>query len=199
MYQLALFVLCLWVQIGHPAFELVNAVAAQIDGQPFSIQDAYLYRSLERVLSEKKPVVMIEKGEKLKKTIKKAVLVRLLLNESKEVGFMPSVHQTKKNFKSSIEPVSHAFGVSLNKLELMLNDIQIAEEFFKRKVASLTPLITELELKEYWQVNANRLKKSGLSAPEQVRNILQKEKRDKAIQDYVDYLSSKYSVVFFDL
>lgn len=192
----------LWLGVlsfpGWATWDLVNALAANVDGKPFSVQDAYIYRALERSLSQKKPVVLIEKGETLKKTVKKAVLNRLLALEAKEVGFKSDKKKLEASDRSLAE-ITRFFGRAKSELKTQISEMQLSDEFFQMKVASLTPLITDLDLQEYLRLNKSPVDKAGLSDSSQLRKILQKEKREKAVQDYVDFLTTKYGVVFFDL
>lgn len=183
---------------GKANWELVNAVAANIAGKPFTVQDTYVYRALERSLSEKKPLVLIEKGEVLKKTVRKAVLQRLLVKEAKEASFKPP-NSKKPVKKSDLKEIMRVLGGSETALREKMAEIQMSDEFFKMKVLSLTPIITDTDVQEYSQTHSIRLKKAGLSDQTEIRKLLQRERREKAVQEYINFLTTKYEVVLFDL
>lgn len=198
MYWVTFLLLVTLSLPGKANWELVNAVAANIAGQPFTVQDAYVYRALERSLSEKKPLVLIEKGEVLKKTVRKAVLQKLLVKEAREAGFKPP--DTKKPVKESdLKEIKRVFGRSETALREKMAEVQLSDEFFKMKVLSLTPIITDTDVQEYSQSHQVRLTQAGVSDPTEIRKLLQREKREKAVQEYVDFLTTRYEVVLFDL
>jgi hypothetical protein len=69
----------------------------------------------------------------------------------------------------------------------------LAERFLKKKIESLTPVITDSEIEQYTKNYPEKVKKLGDENRSLVAEALKKERVDKGLQDYIDFLTEKYA------
>ena len=64
---------------------MINGTAAIVDKRVITIQDAYIFRSLNRIKTGVQPVLSEEEGDELKRTVQKLILEGMVLAEMKNI------------------------------------------------------------------------------------------------------------------
>lgn len=184
---------------------LINAVAGKVGDHLITVQDAYCFRAIQRLRSGEHPVIVFETDKKLKATIQKAMLEQMIVEEAKAVSFKdPDPKQTQDIIKRVKEVSAGAewkvllksFSMSEAEAIKRLNQGVLAERFLKKKVDSLTPVITDAEIDEYSRNYPEKVKNLGEKNRSLIAEALKKERIDKGLQDYIDFLGEKYSAAY---
>ncbi|NBX75560.1 MAG: hypothetical protein EBQ92_03335 [Proteobacteria bacterium] len=195
----ALFVFC-WVTNGAP--QLVNAIAAKVGERLITVQDAYVFRGLQRLRSGERPIVLFETDRNLKVTVQKVMFEEMILAEAKAVDFK---ELDPKQVAEAVKRLKELSGgadwhrllrtFSLTDAEMVKRVAQglLAERFLKKKIESLTPVITDSEIDQYTKNYPEKVKKLGEKNRLLISEALKKEKVDKGLQDYIDFLTEKYT------
>lgn len=203
--KLIVLLLMLFQGMGFGSPFLVNAVAGKVGDQLITVQDAYLYRGLQRFRSGIRPFVLIETDKILKNTVQKTMFEQMILLEAKAVGFKdPEPNQAlqllkkvkAEGYSKDWNQLLKTFGISEEDGLRRLQQGLVAEKFLKKKVENLAPVITDSELDQYIKNYPDRAKKLGEKNRSFIAEALKKEKVDKGLQDYIDFLSEKYSAAF---
>lgn len=203
--KLIVLLLMLFQGMGFGSPFLVNAVAGKVGDQLITVQDAYLYRGLQRFRSGIRPFVLIETDKILKNTVQKTMFEQMILLEAKAVGFKdPEPNQAlqllkkvkAEGYSKDWNQLLKTFGISEEDGLRRLQQGLVAEKFLKKKVENLAPVITDSELDQYIKNYPDRAKKLGEKNRSLIAEALKKEKVDKGLQDYIDFLSEKYSAAF---
>ena len=181
---------------------LVNAVAGKVGDQLITVQDAYFFRGLQRFRSGTRPVVLIETDKSLKATIQKTMFEKMIVQEAKTVGFKETASSEASEFLKRKKEQGHAwdwaqllraFSISEGEALRRLQEGLLAEKFLQKKIESLTPVITDSEVEQYIKNYPERAKKLGDKNRLMIAEALKKERIDKGLQDYIDFLTEKYS------
>lgn len=197
---IALFLLCSVKGVSAP--ELLNGVAASVGQTLVTIQDAYIYRALQRFRIGQKPALLLDKGQALKSTVQKLVFEEMVISEAKALEFKdPDPQeaekvlrlQTSKGNLSEWKAVLNRFSLKESEALKRLQRTLVAEKFFKKKIDSLTPLVTDGEIAQYIANNSDRIKSLGADSKATVTAILKKERTDKGLQGWIQFLTEKYS------
>lgn len=198
--SLALFLLFQGCLNAEPV--LINAVAGKVGDRLVTIQDAYFYRGLQRIRAGEHPVVLFETDKNLKATVQKVMFETMILEEAQVVDFKdPDVKRTNEIIKKAKDQgqgvewnrLLKTFAISESDAIKKLSQGVLAEKFLKKKIDSLTPVITEVELEQYISNHPEKVKKLGDKNRLLITEALKKEKIDKGLQDYIDFLTEKYS------
>lgn len=188
-------------QTGH----LLNALAAKVGNEYLTVQDAYIFRALQRYRTNEKPFIIFEKEQALKRTIEKIMFEKMLLAEVKTVDFKDPEPSKAKEFvrsqessakKAGFSLIAKEFDLSQDELMKILQKNLLAEAFLQKKIATLTPVITESEVDAYMLRYPEKVKKLSGEKRSVVADVIKQERASKALQDYIDFLSEKYSAAF---
>ena len=203
---LIFFLATLWLlKSALAAPELINSVAAKVGDDLITVQDAYLFRSLQRFRNGEKPPVRKETGNDLKKTIQKVMLERMILFEAKSVNFKdPQPQEASQVLKNQEakgrgpewKSILTAFSIKPNQLVAILQSSLFAEKFLRKKVDTLTLLVTEADIDLYIRNYPERVKKLSGDVRKLIAEALKKERTDKGLQDWIDFLTEKYSATY---
>jgi len=189
--------------LGAP--KLLNALAAKVGNQVVSVQDAYIFRSFQRLRTGQKPFVMAEEGNALQETIKKVILQKMILLEAQAVEFKdPSPQEAsqlirnwkQKGYGDEWGKLLLYFSLTETEAQTGLQQELYAEKFLKRKIEALTQLVTEADIDAYIKAYPAKIKKLSGDTRRLVADALRKEKTDKGLQDWIDFLMDKYSVTY---
>jgi|688.fasta_scaffold699931_2 hypothetical protein len=188
--------------VSFSAPELLNGVAASVGQTLVTIQDAYVYRSLQRFRIGQKPALLMEKGQALRSTVQKIVFEEMVVAEAKALEFKdPDPQEAQKvlrlqtskgnlaEWKSILNQFTLKESDALKRLQRSL----LAEKFFKKKIDSLTPLVTDGEIAQYIANNSDKIKSLGSDPKSTVAAILKKERTEKGLQGWIQFLTEKYS------
>ena len=199
-----IFLLC-FVGISEAKPVLLNGTAAVVEKTLISVQDAYIYRALQRFKSAENPAVLIEDGEDLKKTVQKLVFEQMVYTELKamkvENNFKPTqsswlaVEKNKGRSKVWRDLLSH-FGLSETQAVERMNRSQQVEEFLQRKAETMTPIITEDEAQKYFKQNEAKFRGSSFETLKpSIVILLKKQILQRGLEEWVRFLKEKYAVV----
>jgi len=89
-----------------------------------------------------------------------------------------------------------AFFVNSNLAEGFLKSSLFAEKFLRKKVDTLTLLVTEADIDLYIRNYPERVKKLSGDVRKLIAEALKKERTDKGLQDWIDFLTEKYSATY---
>ncbi|NBX92033.1 MAG: hypothetical protein EB078_02030 [Proteobacteria bacterium] len=182
--------------------ELVNGAAALVGKNIISIQDAYVFRSLQRFRVGQKPAVLIEADQVLKATVEKLALEDMIVAEAKSLDFKdPDPEesrkllrlQTSKGNRPQFQGILNRFEISEAEALRRLQKTLLAEKFLKKKIDALTPIITESDINLYISNNPDKVKILGAEAKNTVAALLKKERAEKGLQGWIQFLTEKYS------
>ena len=97
--------------------KLLNGAAAVINKRVVTVQDAYIFRALQRVKTGLQPPILEEEGEELKRTVQKIVFEDMVLAEmksiQKEIDVRSEVSQWLKEMKEKrrgVEAIKKRYG-----------------------------------------------------------------------------------------
>lgn len=188
-----------------PGAVLVDGVAATYGGRVITVQDVYLYRALMRLVEGKGDPLELESGERLQKTTQRVLFEALVQAELEEladkgksfgapVGILaamtlPAIRQAGR--RAALEQVLKRFGRSEAYAEAMLERHRRVEDYLVRKLETLTPVLTEAELRRFFEKQARK----GTTF-EQARPLLERrlkeERRTRGLEEWARYLRDKY-------
>lgn len=182
---------------------VINGTAAKVGKTVITIQDALVYRALQRFKDGEKYSVAFEAGEELKKTVQKVVFEEMAFLEMEELGFneIPRgnaekiVQARKKVNPDDWKEISKRFGLSesvaINRIH---RTIQV-EKFLQKKVDTLTPVVTDAEVERYYKQNETRFKGSTVEQLKpSISLLLKKQYAQKGLEDWIKFLKEKYRV-----
>lgn len=147
-----------------------------------------------------KPAVINEQGPELSKTVQKLMFEQMVFAESKSLDFegvseSELATQWQKLKKNAIElsSIQKAYSVSESDLKKRLEKTLWSEKFLKKKIDTLTPIITDAEIQRYIKSNPDRFKnKSFEELKPSIEAVLKNERTDKGLQDWIRFLTQKY-------
>lgn len=189
--------------LGAPV--LVDGIAATYGDRVLTVQDVYLYRALMRLVEGKGDPFELEAGERLQKTTQRLLFEALVQTELEEladkgknfgapVGILagatlPAIRQAGR--RSALDQVLKRFGRNEAQAEAMLERHRRVEDYLVRKLETLTPVVTEAELRRFYE------KQGKKGAPfEQARPVLERrlkeERRTRGLEEWARYLRDKY-------
>ncbi len=201
----AIFLLLFSLFFSFPLFPakttLINGTAASVGKDLITVQDAYVYRALQRFKSKEYPAVQIETGENLKRTVQKAAFEHMVYLELKSFEFEggakssgdKELQDLKRQKPKEWESISSKFNVSDKELtDKYQRSVQV-ERFMQKKVDTLTPIITDAEAEKFFKENPGRFKGSQF---EQMKNniqvLLKKQHIQKGLAEWIQFLKEKY-------
>jgi hypothetical protein len=133
------------------------------------------------------------------------MLERMILLEAKAVEFKVTQPQeaaqlvkSQASNGRSLEWKAILSSFSLNPAQALekLQSSLYAEKFLKRKVDTLTLLVTEADIDSYMRNYPERVKKLSGDVRQWITEALKKERRDKGLQDWIDFLTEKYTATY---
>jgi hypothetical protein len=104
-----------------------------------------------------------------------------------------------KKIKKALGPRFTAFVKRFSKNEASLlaqlrKSLRV-EDFVQKKVETLTPIITEAEVERYYQQQPEKFGKMQLAeVKESIRLLLQKQRVERGLEEWVRFLKNKYRV-----
>lgn len=188
-----------------PSAVLVDGIAATYGDRVLTVQDVYFYRALMRLVEGKGDPFDLEAGERLQKTTQRLLFEALVATELEElsdkgknfgapVGMLagvtlPAIRQAGR--RPLLEQVLKRWSRSEADAEAMLARHRRVEDYLVRKLETLTPVLTEAELRRFHEKQS----KKGASF-EQARPMLERrlkeEKRTRGLEEWARYLRDKY-------
>jgi len=182
---------------------VINGTAAKVGNTVITIQDALIYRALQRFKDGEKYSIAFEAGEELKKTVQKVVFEEMAYLEMKELGFnevpRATVEKTVRTRKhanpADWKTILKRFGLTESAaIERVHRTVQV-EKFLQRKVDTLTPVVTDAEIERYYKQNEARFKGSTVEQLKpSISLLLKKQYAQKGLEDWIKFLKEKYHV-----
>jgi len=200
--RLILAALILFCFVVSATPQLINAIAAKVGDHLITVQDAYFFRGLQRLRAGEHPVVLLETDKNLQSTVRKVMFEQMIVEEAKAVDFKEldpkQVNETVKRLKEAggggdWSRLLKTFSVSEAEAVQRVSQGLLAEKFLKKKIESLNPVVTESEIEQYAKNYPEKVKRLGEKNRSLISEALKKERVDKGLQDYVDFLTEKYS------
>ncbi|MFM8269236.1 MAG: hypothetical protein ACKN9V_03525 [Pseudomonadota bacterium] len=192
-------------RFGLSAPVFVNAVAGKVGEQLITVQEAYFFRGIQRLRTGERPTILLETDKNLKSTVQKLMFEHMIAEEAKISEFKdPDPKQTSEQVKKITDQAQsgewkrllNTFSVTeAEGLKRITRGI-LAEKFLKKKIESLTPIVTDAEIEEYIRNYPEKVKRLGDKKQSLIAEALKKDRIDKGLQDYIDFLSEKYSATF---
>lgn len=187
--------------IGFSKTTLVNGTAASVGKDLVTVQDAYIYRALQRFKAKEYPAVQIESGENLKRTVQKAAFEHMVFLELKSFEFEggskgpieKELQDLKRQKPKEWESIGGKFGVSDKDLTERYFRSQQVERFMQKKVDTLTPIITDGEAEKFFKENPARFKGSQFEQMKaNIQVLLKKQHIQKGLEEWIQFLKEKY-------
>jgi hypothetical protein len=183
---------------------LLNGTAAQVGKELITVQDIYFYRALIKYKDGETVPVKPEEGSALRKTIQKVVFEEMVYSEMKsfhlEEGSRVDAErvlqiQRAKGREGMFKEILRQFGrTETQAVDRLLKSLQV-EKFVKRKVETLTPVITEGEAERYYRQNLTRFQGSSFESLKSNIILLLREQRMKTgLEEWIHFLEDKYGV-----
>lgn len=191
---------------------LVDGTAALVGKTLITVQDAYLYRSLQRIREGQNDIFEPESKEAMHKTVQKIALQYMVSAEMKSLKLDDKTSKIAIGQEASglIKSMQRRLGDALWEqflkrfgksqaaiVEELANSLSV-EHFLEKKIETLTPVITESEAQGYYQENQPRFKaESFAELKEGIVRLLRKQRMEKALEDWVRFLKQKYGFTQF--
>lgn len=181
---------------------LINGTAAIVDKRVITIQDAYIFRSLNRIKTGVQPVLSEEEGDELKRTVQKLILEGMVLAEMKNIQKEIAVQSEvtawlKENSikRKGILEVMKRFDQTEAELAQRMNRTLSADRFVELKIQTVTPVITEDEILKYYKRNEAQFRgRSFDNLKPNIIVLLKKQAVQKSLEEWVKSLKDKYTV-----
>lgn len=185
-----------------PQLQIINGTAALINRKVVTVQDAYIFRAVQRVKSGLQPVVLEEEGDELKKTVQKIVFEEMVLAEMKSLQKNVDVQvevakwfKDGKKFKKGLELIKKRYGLSDSDLSNRISRTLSADRFVQLKIETVTPVITEDEAQKYFRRNDAQFRgRSYENLKPNIIVLLKKQAVQKSLEEWVRSLKEKYEV-----
>jgi hypothetical protein len=182
--------------------KLLNGAAAVINKRVVTVQDAYIFRALQRVKTGVQPPILEEEGEELKRTVQKIVFEDMVLAEmksiQKEIDVRNEVNQWLKEMKEKrrgVEVVKKRYGLSDSDLSERISRTLSADKFVQLKIETVTPVITESEVQKYFKRNEAQFRgRSFENLKPNIIVLLKKQAVQKNLEEWIKSLKDKYEV-----
>jgi len=181
---------------------LTNGAAAVVNKKVVTVQDAFIFRALQRVKAGAQPIVFEEEGEELKKTVQKLVFEEMVLAEMKLLSKdsnipsdAPKWFKESKEQKNGLEVIRKRYGVPESELLQKINRTSSADRFVQLKIETVTPVITEDETQKYFKRNEAQFRgRSYENIKPNIVIMLKKQAVQKSLEEWVKSLKEKYEV-----
>jgi len=181
---------------------LVNGTAAIINKKVVTIQDAFVFRAMQRVKSGQEPIILEEEGDNLKKTVQKIVFEEMVLAEMKSLQKGVNVQnefskwfKEGKEQKKGLQIIKQRYGVGDADLAQIVTRTLTADRFVQMKIETVTPVITEDEAQKYFKRNEAQFRgRSYESLKPNIVVLLKKQAVQKSLEEWVRSLKEKYEV-----
>ena len=181
---------------------LINGTAAIVDKRVITIQDAYIFRSLNRIKTGVQPVLSEEEGDELKRTVQKLILEGMVLAEMKNIQKEIAVQSEvtawlKENStkRKGILEVMKRFDQTEVELAQRMARTLSADRFVELKIQTVTPVITEDEILKYYKRNEAQFRgRSFDNLKPNIIVLLKKQAVQKSLEEWVKSLKDKYTV-----
>lgn len=180
---------------------LLNGTAASVGKDLITVQEAYIYRALQRFKNREYPVVQIETGENLKRTVQKAAFEHMVYLElksfefegSSRAGIEKEIQEGKRHKPKEWESIASKFQVSEKDLTERYYRGYEVERFMQKKVDTLTPMITDAEAERFFKENPTRFKGSSFEQMKaNIQVLLKKQHIQKGLEEWIQFLKEKY-------
>lgn len=181
---------------------LLNEVAGRVGDQWVTVQDAYIFRTLQRMRSGTKPLELLERDQALAKTVQKVMFEQMLVMEARATDFKEESSSELKRLQKLVETNEIAlewqkflkkYGLSAQEAWGRVRISLVAERFLKKKLENLTPVIPEVEIEQFMKNNPEKVKNLSGDKRAFVVEAIKKDRVDKGLQDYIDFLVQKYN------
>ena len=200
LYSVLLFCFCLVPSISRGV--LINGTAAIVDKRVITIQDADIFRSLNRIKTGVQPVLSEEEGDELKRTVQKLILEGMVLAEMKNIQKEIAVQSEvtawlKENStkRKGILEVMKRFDQTEAELAQRMTRTLSADRFVELKIQTVTPVITEDEILKYYKRNEAQFRgRSFDNLKPNIIVLLKKQAVQKSLEEWVKSLKDKYTV-----
>lgn len=182
--------------------QLLNEVAGRVGDQWVTVQDAYIFRTLQRLRSGTKPLEAIERDQALAKTVQKVMFEQMLVMEARATDFKEGAFSELRRLQKLVETPEVAlewqrflkkYGLSAPDAWNRVRFTLLAEQFLKKKLENLTPVIPEVEIEQFLKNNPEKVKSLSGDKRAFVVEAIKKDRIDKGLQDYLDFLVQKYN------
>jgi len=181
---------------------LVNGTAAIINKKVVTVQDAFVFRAIQRVKSGQEPIILEEEGDNLKKTVQKIVFEEMVLAEMKSLQKGVNVQnefskwfKEGKEHKKGLQIIKQRYGVSDADLAQKVTQTLTADRFVQMKIETVTPVITEDEAQKYFKRNEAQFRgRSYENLKPNIVVLLKKQAVQKSLEEWVRSLKEKYEV-----
>ena len=175
---------------------MINGTAAIVDKRVITIQDAYIFRSLNRIKTGVQPVLSEEEGDELKRTVQKLILEGMVLAEMKNIQKEIAVQSEvtawlKENStkRKGILEVMKRFDQTEAELAQRMTRTLSADRFVELKIQTVTPVITEDEILKYYKRNEAQFRgRSFDNLKPNIIVLLKKQAVQKSLEEWVRWM-----------
>lgn len=207
MLLLLLTILSSWYGSAQAAGKtvLLDGTAATVGKQLITVEDAYFYRSVQRLREgETGDLTKREEGDELRRTVQKIIFEEMVFAELKSFQFDGGprseaeklVRQKKAGLKAGVwsKFLAAQGKTEANVIDSVWRSLKV-EGFIQKKVETLTPIITQAEVDRYYNSNKARFEGNDYEALKpQIVRLLKKERMQKGLEEWVRFLRDKYGV-----
>ncbi|MEZ4751883.1 MAG: hypothetical protein R3B54_14995 [Bdellovibrionota bacterium] len=202
-------VLFAWCLLAAPyAFGvLLNGTAAKVGKTIITIEDAYFYHALNSFKAGVEDSLSRPSPAELRKTVQKMIFEEMVALEAQSFKFqevpkgLAQAQINRQKGKSRPEhwrQILSRFGKTESTALSLLDRSILVERFVQRKVETLTPIITDVEVERYYRQNAARFKdKTVETAKPTIVLILKKQRVENGLEEWIRFLKKKYQVAEF--
>ncbi|MCB0417734.1 MAG: hypothetical protein KDD39_08795 [Bdellovibrionales bacterium] len=203
-----LAVLCLCLVWGCTAWAvLLNGTAAKVGKTIITVEDAYFYHALNAFKGGASDSVNRPSTSELRKTVQKMIFEEMVALEAQTFKFqevpkgLAQAQINRQKGQSRPEQwrqILSRFGKTESAALSLLDRSILVERFVQRKVETLTPIITDVEVERYYRQNPGRFKdKTVETAKPTIVLILKKQRVESGLEEWIRFLKKKYQVAEF--
>ncbi|MCB0404551.1 MAG: hypothetical protein KDD51_07170 [Bdellovibrionales bacterium] len=198
-------VLLLWLAWAPWALGvLLNGTAAKVGKTIITVEDAYFYHALGAFKTGSETSLNRPSPAELRKTVQKIIFEEMVALEAQSFKFqevpkgLAQAQINRQKGKSRPEQwrqILSRFGKTEGEALALLDRSILVERFVQRKVETLTPIITDVEVERYFRQNPGRFKdKTVETAKPTIVLILKKQRVESGLEEWIRFLKKKYAV-----
>jgi hypothetical protein len=193
-----------WAPLLSASKYIVAGTAAAIGKDLILVSDVYFFKALRDFVDGVADADVLYDRNTLRRATQRVLFEEMVQAEMKSLGIIPGQKQdieSRLQKRKSKDPAGYnsllnRFGKSH---ALAVNSLWKSEEverFLQKKVETFTPIITDTEVKRYFDQSQTRFGSDALeSQKENIRTVLQRQRIEKSFEEWIRFLKEKYGAV----
>lgn len=191
----------LFLVASHCSGVLINGTAASVGKVLITLEDARFYSAVHRVKEGHQDPLRMEEGEELKRTVQKMIFEEMVSvdmggshADTKIRGIAERLLvKSKKGQEAALIRIVQQFGKNREQAIHVIWKSLSVERLVQKKVETMTPIITDAEVRQYLQQNPGKFKEEDLDGLKpNVVLLLKKRRVEGQLEEWIHLLKEKY-------